>query len=124
MAPKITKLESIYDKKTPQGVSTPKEFDFSKINIGDYMLERGENETPLRKWLRDKEKHNAFYEEKLEIGRENLGVMQNALVLVEREMKDAKSPEEFAMLQGKKRELKGDIWTQICINIHTAFSLA
>lgn len=123
MAPKITQARQIQDRKPGQEISTPKEFDFSKINIGNFLLNRGDDNY-IQQWLNYKREYNQPIYEKLKKGKENLAFIRETMATLKTKINKSKDVEEINIFEAQYKALRGDEWLQICTNVHTAHSLA
>ena len=123
MAPKITSSERIFENSKQFGTTTPKEFDVSKINIGNFMLNQGD-ESAVRQWLNYRDKHNQPIYAQLNESKGLLKDTQKEIYELKRAMRKADSIEEEQSLQAQLKASKGFEWDLIRKRMRLAFSLA
>ena len=123
---KINGAESIKESKYQFGATTPKEFDFSKLELGKFLANPNapENESFLRKYLNYVQAHNAPIHEALKEGKAALKETKREVYNLKRACKAAETPEEQALLEAELKGAKRTQWAQIRKNIRLAFSLA
>ena len=122
MAPKVTSTERIFENPKQFGMTTPKDFDVSKINIGDIMLKQGD-ESVVRQWLNYRDKYNQPIYTQLNESKGVLKDTRKEITQLKWEMKKADSPEEELALQSQLKASKRFEWDLICKRMRLAFSL-
>ena len=122
MAPKITSSERVLENSKQFGTTTPKEFDVSKINIGDIMLKQTDD-SAVRQWLNQRDKHNQPIYTQLNESKGVLKDTQKEIYELKRAMRKADSVEEEQTLQAQLKACKGFEWDLIRKRMRLAFSL-
>ena len=112
-------------------------FDFSKLNIGDIMLNGTETEkkrllalmkeegiSPMRAYLNYVQAHNEPIKEEIAFYQDEIHSSRHELSALKRAYRQAEDVEEQTFLKEQITSTKRNIWDMCKANVRRAFSLA